>query len=210
MISTKINFLQKLQDKAVRQRIKPYEAIEGFLSLSEAMALYRYASMLPNQSTIVEIGCWKGKSTFCLAQGLKRGQVVVIDPFDAFGEEGSAEIYESQKGNQPLLNQFKSNMRELGVLDKIKILSGMSQDFVGQIPSINLLFIDGDHSIEGCKADFLNYAPYIASGGYIAFHDFYELRDELGPTWVIKNLVLPKHEFEFVGLFDSLWVGKKR
>jgi len=35
----------------------------------------------------------------------------------------------------------------------------------------DFLFIDGDHSYEGCKLDYENYNPAVKSGGIIAFHD---------------------------------------
>ena len=37
--------------------------------------------------------------------------------------------------------------------------------------SVDLMFIDGDHSYEGVRADFENYAPLVRPGGLIAFHD---------------------------------------
>ena len=43
-----------------------------------------------------------------------------------------------------------------------KLLKGRSIDF---------LFIDGDHSYEGVKADFEIYSPLVKEGGLIAFHD---------------------------------------
>jgi predicted O-methyltransferase YrrM len=36
---------------------------------------------------------------------------------------------------------------------------------------INLLFIDGDHSYDGVKNDFIAYLPFLAPGGRVAFHD---------------------------------------
>jgi cephalosporin hydroxylase len=36
---------------------------------------------------------------------------------------------------------------------------------------IDLLFIDGDHSYEGVKQDFLDYSPFVNKGGLICFHD---------------------------------------
>ncbi len=36
---------------------------------------------------------------------------------------------------------------------------------------LDFLFIDGDHSYEGVKADFENYSPLVKPGGLIAFHD---------------------------------------
>ena len=36
---------------------------------------------------------------------------------------------------------------------------------------MDFLFIDGDHSYEGVKRDFADYAPLVRPGGLIAFHD---------------------------------------
>lgn len=86
------------------------------------------------------------------------------------------------KGCEPILSQLTNQMEELKVLDRIEILKGYSQDFVGRVPIINLLFIDGDHSQDGAEFDFLNYAPAISRGGYILFHGYDASRKNLGPT----------------------------
>jgi cephalosporin hydroxylase len=36
---------------------------------------------------------------------------------------------------------------------------------------LDLLFIDGDHSYAGVKADFSNFSPLVGTGGLIVFHD---------------------------------------
>lgn len=36
---------------------------------------------------------------------------------------------------------------------------------------VDFLFIDGDHTLEGVKQDFEDYAPLVRAGGIIAFHD---------------------------------------
>lgn len=204
------NITMNLFDMFIYLRIKSYKSIDGFLSKNEAISLYKKAASLGFNSKIVEIGSWKGKSTYCLAKGLKSGQVIAIDPFDASGDEGSgsADTYKNLKGVSSLLSQFEENMRVRGVRDKIEIYKGFSQDFAGDISNIDLLFIDGDHSIEGCKNDYLNYIPHLKKGGYIAFHDYYEDREDLGPTWVIKNLVNLNKNISFVELSDSLWIGR--
>jgi len=204
-----MNVIERVKESRVRSRISPYKEIEGWLTEREAMTLYHFASLLPPNSTIVEIGSWKGKSTFCLAQGLRSGRILAIDPFDASGEQGSGELYREQKGLSPLIDQFRNKMAELRVLEKIEVRKGFSSDFVGKCGEIDLLFIDGDHSQEACLFDFENYAPALRPGAYLAFHDYDATRKDLGPTWVIENRVVPSKQYKFVNLFDSLWVCQR-
>ena len=201
--------MSKLADKFRFHKIRAYESIDGFLSRNEALGLYKTAALLSPNSVAVEIGSWKGKSTYCIAKGLRKGKLIAIDPFDASGDEPSKAIYSRQRGEKSLLQQFKEKMSELEVLNKIEIYRGYSQNFIGSIPEIDFLFIDADHSIDGCKRDFSGYGSFIRPGGYIAFHDYYPIRKDLGPTWVVENEVIPSNEYEFNNLYDSLWVGRK-
>jgi len=198
--------------KKVSKEIKLFEGyklIDGWLTEFEAYGLYKIASKISKNGQIVEIGSWKGKSTFCLAKGLKNGTIYAIDPFNADGENESKNIYDKQKGVKPLMEQFITNMKHQNLIDKIKILKGYSSQFLHEFSQIDFLFIDGDHSIEGCDYDFINYSPFLKKGGYIAFHDFYPDRNDLGPTWVIKNRINNNPSYKFHRQYDSLWIAQK-
>jgi len=205
-----MSLVERIRNRLVRFKIRQFKDIEGWLTLHEAIALYRFSSSLPKGSVIVEIGSWKGKSTYCLARGLKEGKVFAIDPFNGSGEEGSEKIYISNRGDKPIFEQFMNNMEQLKVLNRITIIVGLSSQFVGMFKKIDLLFIDGNHSIEACDFDYSNFSRYIIPGGYLAIHDFDSSRSNLGPTWVVENKVLNSNEYKFIGLFDSLWVAQKR
>ena len=48
----------------------------------------------------------------------------------------------------------------------------------GLIPtSLDILFIDGDHSYAGVKEDFLMYSSYVKPGGIVFFHDIVASED---------------------------------
>ncbi len=65
---------------------------------------------------------------------------------------------------------------------------------------VDLVFIDGDHSYEGCAGDVRAWAPHLRSGGFLVFHDFHHdqwpgiddvVRDliEIDPTWETIGVV---------------------
>jgi hypothetical protein len=133
----------------------------------------------------------------------------VIDPFDGTVTDGNEQLFQKTKGNCPLIENFEITMRKLGVLEKISILKGLSNEFIGQIKQIHLLFIDGDHSRKWCEHDFVEYSRYLVKGGYLLLHDYQPSRKDFGPTWVIENLVIPSFNYSFIALVDSLWIAQK-
>jgi predicted O-methyltransferase YrrM len=61
--------------------------------------------------------------------------------------------------------------------------SASSEDLVSEKlgdRKIDFLFIDGDHTYEGVKQDFLTYSKLVRSGGIIAFHDIRTVRPGCG------------------------------
>ena len=77
--------------------ILPYASIDGWLTVDEAITLHELAKGLPEkQPRALEIGSWQGKSTVCIAQGLRHkpgAQLTCIDPFDASGDDESKDMY---------------------------------------------------------------------------------------------------------------------
>ncbi len=186
-----------------------YMKIDGWLTPAEARGLSEVAALV-NNGTVLEIGSWKGKSTWCIAHGLKTGTIHCIDPFNAAGEEGSKEIYEQKKGRESLFEQFQNNLRKVPAGVNIIPHKGYSNEFVGTVTNIDFLFIDGDHSIEGCKFDFENFEKDVRSGGYIASHDYDPERENLGPTWVINHLLKSNSHYTPYNNFDTLCVYQKK
>jgi uncharacterized Rossmann fold enzyme len=72
---------------------------------------------------------------------------------------------------------------------RAKILRQDSREAAKAIPdgSLDFVFIDADHSYEGCRADIEAWRPKIKKGGFISGHD-YENPDF--PAWGVKQAVL--------------------
>jgi hypothetical protein len=58
--------------------------------------------------------------------------------------------------------------------DKVVILRGLSHEMAEHIPdeSLGLVYIDADHSYEGCMRDLESYYNKVVDGGIVAGHDF--------------------------------------
>lgn len=196
-------------------RMLPYASVDGWLTVDEAIALHELACALPHERALaVEIGCWQGKSSICLASGLqrkRRGKLVCIDPFDASGDQQSHGEYEARKQELggPLRSAFESNLKQARVREVVDVRPGYSHELAGSFAEpIDLLFVDGDHSFDGVARDFRDWAPKIRCGGYLAMHDVvHQVHD--GPRRVVEEMVKGDSQWVDHRYVDSLFVARK-
>ncbi len=138
--------------------------IQGWLGLEEAQLLHDLAETIRLPQMIVEIGTYQGKSTVALALDAQT-PCFAVDPHEPsvgdsfqFGDTDRAALM--------------ANLVKAGVAWKVRLLDIQSHVAAQWFPhSIGLLFIDGQHSYEGVKADIAAWLPYVVEEGYVAFHD---------------------------------------
>ena len=187
----------------IDKKILLAQDIDGFLTDREGQLLYGLARQGVPFGNAVEIGSWKGKSTAWIAQALKdSGQarlVYAIDP-----HTGSSE---HQKDNTKVwtFDEFLKNIDKSGVSSFVRPIVKFSHQALSDIQGpIGFLFIDGGHEYELVKQDYELFAPLVAEGGYIAFHD---------TPWPGVNQfiaeTLPKANLQNVYFTDSLLCARK-
>jgi len=158
----------------------------------------------------VEIGVYGGKSLFPFALALKqlnKGKVYGIDPWS--NQEATIGY------DHPSHKQFWSNVNlekmyqiclngidKLGVNDYVTLFKSTS-DEIRNIKNINVLHIDGQHTIQLLK-DIINYATNIVKGGYCFIDDIEWSEDTLKAVELMKLL-----EFEKVDNINGCFVYKK-
>lgn len=166
-------------------KVHYYEEIQGWFNYQDL-----FQAVVENardRSLFVEIGCWKGKSTSFLATEIanckKRIHLDVIDHFKGSASEQGSTHREAVYGN--IQGQAINNLRPYWIEDNnkspftrtsniLKILPLSSHVAVNKYAdkSIDFLFIDGEHTYAGVKADILKWLPKVKKGGIISGHDY--------------------------------------
>ncbi len=127
---------------------------------SEILGLVEIVKHL-KPSTICEIGAAGGGTTFLLAHAAPRDAVIVTVDL-IFSERRKAALKKFAIGEQKIFCLEKDSHRQETVTDVSNCLPGGKLD---------VLYLDGDHSYEGVKADFDLFSPLVKPGGIIVFHD---------------------------------------
>lgn len=127
------------------------------LNIAEGALLYKYCKM-KKDGILLEIGRKFGGSTVLMASALQNGFLHSID-IDLLEE-----VHEYIK---PWSN-------------KVNLITGNSNKIDWDI-SLDLLFIDGNHSYKGVKGDVKKFTPFVNQGGYVIFHDVVGIKPELQP-----------------------------
>lgn len=176
-------------------------AAPGFLTEREGRFLALIAACAPAHGTILEIGSYKGKSTVGLASIAQRygfGPVVAVDPHTA-----PAVTDFGHGSEQSSWDDFQTSLRRAGVDGSVEIHRGYSRDLAqGWTRPIRFLWIDGDHTYRGAKADLDLFGKHVVPGGIVALHDV--LHTFEGPVRVFADELLDSDAFGPAGLCGSI------
>jgi methyltransferase family protein len=104
-------------------------------------------------------------------------------------------------GPRQQLHLICGDSHSMATLNELKLtLSGRS---------IDLLFIDGDHTYEGVKQDYAMYAPLVSASGMVAFHDILPCRPEDGDVHQLWEEIKADGEWrEFIAPDEGSWRGQ--
>ena len=112
-----------------------------------------------NPKRILEIGGRRGGSSFLLSLAAPEATIVSMD-ID-YGRRRLNRLQKLCKGRSIEFWQGDSHSAETA--ERVQEWAGSD--------GIDVLFIDGDHTYDGAKADFCAYLPMVKQGGIVAMHD---------------------------------------
>lgn len=124
---------------------------------------------------VIEIGCFLGISSIWIGSALQHLEAGHVYAIDIFNRKLPALPWHVGYLESPL-DFARENVERAGLNDYITFFKELSWRFAKSKNSIlqdgiDFLFIDGDHSVQGCVDDFISFYPYVKEGGTILLHD---------------------------------------
>lgn len=154
--------------------------IKGWMSDQELAWLQARAA---EAESVVELGCFMGRTTLALLSGCK-GIVTAVDTFE--GVKGHCD-------NSEVL--YATFMKNCGHFQNLRVIKGDSTAAAGQFESVGMVMVDAQHTYEAVKSDLGAWLPKVKK--LICGHDFDD-----GWPGVIQavNELLPNRK-----VFMDLW-----
>lgn len=174
--------------------VEIYQTPEEFSKLLELL-VSKFGSRKVN---VMEIGSMYGGTLWCWLSTLSLKQLTVIDKLvETFDSR-----YNTQKHCHELWGQWcRYNKCAYACLEQDSAKPSAISTAHLIASQVDILFIDGDHTYEGVKADYNNYKDLVRTGGVIIFHDIAYEKDSVyfgvKPLWEELKKEYPKYE-EFV------------
>lgn len=176
-------------------------SVDGYLSEREANCIVTAAVLSPAKGANLEIGSFKGRSTVGLAYALRRyglGNLIAVDPHTS-----PSSTDPDLKGKSTSFNDFQSNVARHGLTDWVDARVTFSGELAKTWATpIRFLWIDGDHTYEGAKADVDGFKPHLAEGAVVLMHDV--LGTHYGSLRVFVEDVLGSNDFGPAGFCGSI------
>ena len=175
-----------------------------YLFEDEIPALKRLAQSLPPNPTVVNIGAGAGTSGLAFMESRPDLRLITVDI--QFDDSPLGCITAELR-----LLQDKGYGDRYQYVHNDSILAGKL--WIKMKDKVDMVFIDADHSYEGCKGDILAWLPNIKAGGILAIHDYKKSKltyddnsphpqDWPGVDQAVDELLLGK--YELVLKVDSL------
>jgi cephalosporin hydroxylase len=159
----------------MRTVVPTVESLEEVRYISQNMAghtfhhhfhiLWDIRNMIDKEEiNYLEIGTHSGGSACLMLKHPKLTNVYGMDLETSTRHQAVEENVKRYKREDNHFYYFIGNSRDKDVVKKVR----------GFVKQVDMLFIDGEHTVEAVIDDFLNYKDLVNEGGYIIFDDYHD------------------------------------
>lgn len=143
--------------------------------LPEEGSWYAARAAEAGAGVVVEVGCWKGRSTSFVAPVCRKNGATLwcVDSWRGSRDAYSGD-YSRLLAEEDVRGVFERNMAALGCAPRILAMDSLDAARGFARGSADLVFIDASHDEESVLADLEAWAPAVKDGGLLAGHDLSE------------------------------------
>ncbi len=155
----------------------------GFMPDDEGLALHAAGRQASRVGPLLEIGTYCGKSAVYLGAAARvEGTVLFTVDHHRGSEENQRgwewhddRLVDPETGRLDTLPFFRRTIAAAGLEDAVVAVVGDSPTVARHWATpLGLVFIDGGHAFDVALADYEGWAPHVAPGGLLVFHDVFE------------------------------------
>ena len=185
--------------------------------LAHTLPVYFAALQTPNDPKYahLEIGTLFGGSIVSKLKVLQMAErdqcVIAIDPLESYYGQNIDPVSglpvdeETVWKNVEMFGLAKDQVQLVTCLSTDPVVSDAISDYC-----ILTLFIDGDHSYEGVRADWLSFAPLVRPGGYVMFDDYAERAWPEVTRFVDELIEALPAEWIVLGVLDTTLIMRRK
>lgn len=151
------------------------EAVAGWFTPEEGRWYADQAASLRPGAVLVEVGCWKGRSTafvgpVCRARGVR---LVCVDAW-AGSSDGYDADYRAALAREDVRAVFDATLRRFGVEARVLHMTSLQAAAALGPASADLVFLDASHDEASVAADLSAWSLALRPSGTLAGHDWQE------------------------------------
>ena len=145
-----------------------YDEIPGWFT---APGFYReMIRRCPDGGTIVEVGCWMGRSLSCLlVEAANSGKSIKVLGVDHWKGSAWEPALIKEAARTDLRAVCQKNCERAGY--PFHLLSSESTAAAEAMPPVDVVFLDASHDYDSVAADIRAWMPRVKPGGIIGGHD---------------------------------------
>ena len=149
--------------------------VRGFLTPGDVIFLWDIGLSLPAGGKYLEVGSWQGLSSVVVGLGLLAksnfsARISCVDVWELMPEQSK---FVNEIQNSDLHEVFLKNIEKAKMNNFVSSFKGKSTDIAKTMENnfYDTIFIDGDHSYEGCYEDLNAWYPKLKTNGKFIGHD---------------------------------------
>lgn len=197
-----------------------WAGIKGFMDEQEAERLYDLTLTAAENGPVLEIGSYCGKSAYIIGTACKEKNSILfsIDHHKGSEEQQPDEAYFDPDLFDPVLSRintfpfFQETLKKT-FLEKTVVPIVASSVTAGKMwaTPISMLFIDGGHSFEATRADYVTWARHIKTNGFLVMHDIFKDPEKGGQAPLqVYNIALESGDYTALEMTNTLGVLKRK